>query len=400
MTIADVLAPAVDLARGGYPITPRVSLDIGSQLDAISRDPTARDTFLIDGAVPAVGDTQRQPARADTLEAIGREGPDAFYRGPAAVDMVEYLNSLGGLHTIDDFAATRGEYVRPIRTTYRGHDVYEIPPNGQGIIALLILNILSRFTPSSNPFDAGDLHVLVEATRLAYAARDTHVADCGMADQVEMMLSQSFADRLAALIDRSRAGAPTAHAEAVEHKDTVFISVVDRDRNAVSFINSIFYAYGSGLMSPASGVLFHNRGQSFSLVPGHPNAVGPRKRPMHTIIPGMVAKDGRVTMSFGVMGGHYQAMGHAHFLSRLIDHGLDLQEAIDQPRLFPLPGSLSIEAESLIRARLGDELERRGFIIKPAPRPIGGIQAIAIDWDRGVLLGASDHRKDGMALGW
>jgi gamma-glutamyltranspeptidase/glutathione hydrolase len=155
-----------------------------------------------------------------------------------------------------------------------------------------------------------------------------------------------------------------------------------------------------GLMSPGSGVLFHNRGQSFSLVPGHPNAVGPRRRPMHTIIPGMVSKDGRVTMSFGVMGGHYQAMGHAHFLSRLIDHGLDLQEAIDLPRLFPLPGSLSIEVESPIRARLGDELERRGFIIKPAPRPIGGIQAIAIDWDRGVLLGASDHRKDGMALGW
>jgi gamma-glutamyltranspeptidase/glutathione hydrolase len=188
--------------------------------------------------------------------------------------------------------------------------------------------------------------------------------------------------------------------DAVEHSDTVYISTVDKDRNAVSFINSIFHPYGSGIVAPRSGVLFHNRGQSFSTVAGHPNAIGPRKRPMHTIIPGMVTRDGRVAMSFGVMGGHYQAMGHAHLLSKIFDHGLDLQSAMDMPRLFPLPGTATIEMESRLRARLGEALEHRGFRVIPPKWAIGGAQAIWIDWENGTLLGGSDHRKDGCALGF
>ena len=401
MPMVDVLAPAVAMAREGYAITPRVAADLGKQVGLLAADPAARATFLVDGAAPAVGDVQHQPALADTLEAIGREGRDAFYRGPVADDMLARLREAGGFHEAADFASAAGEYVVPIHATYRGRTVYEIPPNGQGIVALLILAILSRFEIGRHPADADEIHLLVEATRLAYAARDAHVADGAAPHEATAhLLVPAFVDRLAASIDPMRASPTQAVTDMVEHKDTVYIAVVDRDRTAVSFINSIFHPYGSGLMAPRSGVLFHNRGQSFSMVAGHPNAIGPRKRPMHTIIPGMVAEGGRVVMPFGVMGGHYQAMGHAHFLSRLYDHHLDLQSAMDLPRLFPLPGTATIEAEARIRADLGTELTRRGFTVKPPQWAIGGSQAIEIDWARGVLVGASDHRKDGMALGY
>jgi gamma-glutamyltranspeptidase / glutathione hydrolase len=185
-----------------------------------------------------------------------------------------------------------------------------------------------------------------------------------------------------------------------EHKDTVYIAVVDEERNAVSFINSLFSPYGSGLMSPNSGVLFHNRGQGFVLTPGHPNLIGPGKRPMHTIIPGMAAEKGRVFMPFGVMGGQYQAMGHAHLLAKLFDHQLDLQTAIDLPRLFPLPGTNIVEMEKRLRDRHGPALEARGFVVRSPNWAIGGAQAIWIDWERGTLLGGSDPRKDGCALGF
>ncbi|ASY64149.1 Gamma-glutamyltranspeptidase [Sinorhizobium sojae CCBAU 05684] len=401
MPMAEVLQPAIVMSRDGYALTPRVAADLSLQRDLLAADPTTRATFLVEGAAPAVGSIQRQPLLADTLEAIARGGKDAFYRGAVAEDMVDYLRGLGGHHTLDDFASAAGDYVTPISTTYRGRTIYECPPNGQGVVALLILNILSRFSLSNDPFDVDDLHLLLEATRLAYAARDAMVADPPGSDgAVERMLSSTLADRLASGISVDRITDPLPSVDTVEHKDTVYICVVDRDRNAVSFINSIFSSYGSGLMSPRSGVLFHNRGQSFSLVAGHPNEVGPRKRPMHTIIPGMAAEGGRVVMPFGVMGGHYQAMGHAHLLSRLYDCGLDLQTAIDLPRLFPIPATATVEAEEVIRTRVGAELERRGFKVQPPRWAIGGAQAVWIDWERGVLIGGSDPRKDGMALGY
>lgn len=406
MTLRELLAPAIALARDGYAITPRVAYDLGNQRDLLDQDPTARATFLVDGAAPAMGGVQRQPLLADTLEAIGHDGPDAFYKGAVAEDMVSFLRDLGGLHELSDFAEARGDYATPIRTDYRGRTVYECPPNGQGVIALMILNILKRFKPSGDPLSADNLHIEIEATRLAYAARDAFVADMGTAATdtanapLDHLLSDALADRLAARIDPARALPLSTLRDAVEHKDTVYIAVVDKDRNAVSFINSVFHPYGSGLMAPRSGVLFHNRGQSFSLVEGHPNAVAPRKRPMHTIIPGMVAENGRVRLTFGVMGGHYQAMGHAHFLSKLFDHGLDLQSAMDLPRLFPLPGTSEVEAEGALRQSVGAELERRGFTVVPPKWAIGGAQAIWIDWERGTLLGGSDHRKDGCALGY
>jgi gamma-glutamyltranspeptidase/glutathione hydrolase len=395
------LEPAIALAREGYVISPRVAYDIAKQRDLLLRDPAARRTFLIDGEAASVGSVQRQPELAETLEAIGREGPAAFYRGPIAEDMVAYLQSVGGLHTTDDFARAKGEYVKPITTEFRGRTIYECPPNGQGVVALMILNILSRFKTKPDPLDVDNLHVEIEATRLAYAARDAFVGDPGLTEVPDdYLLSDRLADELAAKIDLSHAIENLPSFAGAEHTDTVYIAVVDEERNAVSFINSLFNTYGSGLISPKSGVLFHNRGQSFVLNAGHPNRIGPGKRPMHTIIPGMAAEKGRVFMSFGVMGGHYQAMGHAHLLAKLFDHRLDLQTAIDLPRLFPLPGTNVVEMEKSLRDRHGPELEARGFVVQPPGWAIGGAQAIWIDWERGTLLGGSDPRKDGCALGF
>jgi gamma-glutamyltranspeptidase/glutathione hydrolase len=399
--LAAALEPAIALARDGYAISPRVAHDIGKQRDLLRLDLTARATFLIDGEAPSVGAVQRQPELAQALETIGREGPDAFYRGPIAEDMIAYLRSLGGLHRADDFARAKGEYVRPISTEFRGRTIYECPPNGQGVVALMILKILSRFEVRPDPLDVDNLHVEIEATRLAYAARDEFLADPARADvPVGYLLSDKLADELAAKIDLSRAIGDLPSFAGAEHKDTVYIAVVDEERNAVSFINSLFNTYGSGLMSPKSGVVFHNRGQGFVLTPGHSNQIGPGKRPMHTIIPGMAAEKGRVFMPFGVMGGQYQAMGHAHLLAKLFDHGLDLQSAIDLPRGFPLPGTNIVEMEQRVRDHCGEALEARGFVVRPPNWAIGGAQAIWIDWERGTLLGASDPRKDGCALGF
>jgi len=401
LPLSEVLAPAVAYARDGYAITPRVAVDARHQQELLRADPSTRKTFLVDDRAPAVGQSQRQPELASTLELIGHEGADAFYRGSVADDMVGFLQSRGGLHTTQDFAETAGEYVTPISAEFRGRTVVECPPNGQGIIALMILKILSRFQVKPDPLHVDNLHIEIEATRLAYAARDAFVADMGVSDvPVDYLLSDRLADELASRIDLSKAIESLPAFSSAEHSDTVYISVVDEERNVVSFINSLFHPYGSGLRAPKSGVLFHSRGQSFVVKEGHPNSIGPRKRPMHTIIPGMVVEDGKVSMSFGVMGGHYQAMGHAHLLSKIFDHGLDMQSAMDLPRLFPLPGTANIEAESLLRDTVGPELMLRGYQMQPPKWAIGGAQAISIDWKNGTLFGASDHRKDGCALGF
>ncbi|WP_183920180.1 gamma-glutamyltransferase [Rhizobium lentis] len=401
MPLSEILAPAIALARDGYGITPRVAVDISNQRDLLLRDPSTRRIFLIDDQAPPVGSVQCQPELAQTLEAIGVSGRDGFYRGSVADDMVTRLNSLGGLHTLEDFASAAGEYLKPVSATYRGWTVHECPPNGQGIIALMILKILERFERKGDPLGVDNLHIEVEATRLAYAARDRWIADAAVSNvPVDFLLSDELADSLAAKIDMKTAADAAAVLHGVEHSDTVYISVVDKDRNVASFINSVFHPYGSGLMAPNSGVLLHNRGQSFVMKPGHPNAMGPRKRPMHTIIPGLVTRHGKSVLSFGVMGGHYQAMGHAHFLSKLFDFNMDIQSAIDLPRLFPLPGTATIEAEGRLRTSIGDNLEARGFKVVAPSWAIGGAQAIWIDDQHNTLLGASDHRKDGCALGY
>jgi gamma-glutamyltranspeptidase/glutathione hydrolase len=400
MPFAELLAPAIRFAEEGYAVSPRVHRDWALEEKLLSSDPTAKRIFLPDGRAPRIGEVHRQPELARTLKSIATQGRNAFYTGAVAEDIVSYLRGLGGLHTLDDFAHARGEYVTPIQTDFRGCEVHECPPSGQGVIALMILNILSRFEAKGDPQSADRLHIEIEATRLAYSARDALLADPDMADvPVDYLLSDALADRLAGKIDLSKALADLPPFAMPRHRDTVYISVVDKDRNAVSFINSIFDSFGTGLVAPKSGVILHNRGQSFSLDPKHPNVISGGKRPLHTIIPGMLVKDGRAIMPFGVMGGYYQAMGHASFLSKVLDYGLDLQEAINLPRVIPVSGTMDVEAEHTLDPVIAAELNRRGFRLIPAEDPIGGAQAIRIDWQNGTLQGGSEPRKDGCALG-
>jgi gamma-glutamyltranspeptidase / glutathione hydrolase len=401
LPLRDIFAPAIRYAEEGYAVTPRVAADWSSEVELLSLDKSARAAMLIDGAAPKPGAVHRQPLLANTLRAIAEEGRDAFYRGPLASAMVAHLRTHGGLHSLDDFADYHGEYVTPIRASFRGYEVVECPPSGQGVVALMILKILEKFAADGDPLDADRVHREIEAAKLAYSMRDAVLGDPRQHEvDVDWLLSDALAASLRDRIDLERALPPAPAFTPAEHQDTVYITVVDRDRNCVSFINSLFHPFGSGLMAPDSGVLLHNRGQSFVVEPEHPNAIGPHKRPMHTIIPGMVTQGGRVRMNFGVMGGHYQALGHAHFLSKVLHYGLDMQSAMDLPRIFPRPGTDGVEVEATIPASVCAALTERGFRLSPSPSAIGGSQAIWIDWDQGVLVGASDHRKDGCALGY
>jgi len=400
--LSSLLRPAIRYARDGYPVHSRVFYDWSLSLDLLARDATAKRIYLPDGRPPAVGTLHRQPELAATLERIAERGRAGFYEGPVAKDIVAYLHGLGGLHSLEDFATTQGEYVTPIRTAYHGYEVHECPPNGQGLTVLIMLNILSELLPQiSEPLSSLRLHYEIEAARLAYQDRDDFIADPAQAVvPVEALLSPAHAARRRALMDPEHALVELPPSRFPDHPDTVYLCVVDRDRNAVSFINSLYHGFGSGLVAPKSGVVLQNRGQSFSLDPTHPNCIAPGKRPMHTIIPGMVTRGGRACMPFGVMGGMYQAQGHVHFLGNLFDFGLDLQQAIDLPRVFSPPAG-PVEAESTVPSEVVQQLTRRGHAVaEPEDKPIGGAQAIWIDWDTGVLTGASDPRKDGCALGY
>jgi len=400
--LGSLLRPAIRYARHGYPVHSRVFYDWALSVELLNRDATAKRIYLPGGHPPRIGSLHRQPELAATLERIAERGRAGFYEGPVAEDIVGYLRGLGGLHSLEDFAIAQGAYVTPIRSAYRGYEVHECPPNGQGLAALIMLNILSELLPQvSEPLSALRLHYEIEAARLAYRDRDDFIADPAQVEvPVEDLLSAAHAERCRAMIDPERALAELPPSRFPNHPDTVYLCVVDRDRNAVSLINSVYYGFGSGLVSPKTGVVLQNRGQSFNLDPGHPNCIAPGKRPMHTIIPGMVTKGRRVAMPFGVMGGMYQAQGHAHFLGNVFDFGLDLQQAIDLPRVFSPPAG-PVEVESIIPAAVVADLARRGHgIAVPEDKPIGGAQAIWIDWDEGVLTGASEPRKDGCALGY
>lgn len=397
LPLEQVLAPAIAAAEDGFLVAPRVAYDWARNVDRLRASPEAAAHFLPDGRAPDVGDRRAQPALGRTLRRIAREGRAAFYEGDVADEIVALLRARGGLHDAADFAAQISDLVEPISTAYRGIDVHECPPNGQGIAALLILRILAG-TRMADLGDADRIHLLAEASKAAYRVRDAFVCDPATGGPgPAAFLDETFVAGLAARIRPDRATV-AADWDDVEHRDTVYVTVVDRDLNAVSLINSLFSPFGSGLYAPRSGVLLHNRGWSFRTSSGHLNAIGPRKRPLHTIIPGMVVEDGRATMPFGVMGGHYQATGHAHFLSNVYDRGLDIQAAAEAPRAFAFAGKLTLEPT--ISDEVAAELARRGHDVVRGREPIGGCQAILIDHRRGVLLGASDHRKDGLALGF
>ncbi len=394
-----VLAPAIRHAEEGVPVAPRVAWDWAREADLLQG--AARDFYLPGGAPPREGERFRAPQQAEVLRRIAAEGRGGFYAGPVAEDMVKSLRALGGLHTEEDFAAVAGVWGTPIAADYRGIELLEHPPNGQGATAMLLLNILARFDLAAlDPFGAERIHLEAEATKLAYDARDRFLGDPGRADRLAHMLAPETAARLAALIDPARTLPDPARATAAVHRDTVLICAVDRDGMAVSLIHSIFHSFGSGLASDRYGILFHNRGAGFCLEPGHANALGGGRRPLHTILPGMTRENGRLNMAFGVMGGQYQATGHARVLTNLHDYGMELQAALDAPRAWAGPEAGGLALERGHRPEVVAALEARGHAVRCPEVPIGGAQAIRIDHARGVLIGASDPRKDGCALGW
>lgn len=391
-----VLAPAIRYAEDGVPVAPRVAADW--EKDAGTLQGNGRQHFLLNGAAPKTGDIFRAPGQAEVLRRIAKDGRDAFYTGEIAEDMVRALQSMGGVHTLDDFAKAQSDATQPVSGTYKGCELVEHPPNGQGATALLLLNILDHFDIAGmDPFGTERAHIEAEATKLAYDARNRFIADADFTSRLDHMLSPDTASSLAALIDPNSALPDAAPLTEAVHKDTIYITVADKDGMSVSMIYSIFHGFGSGIASEKFGILLQNRGAGFSLETGHPNEMGAGKRPMHTIIPGMLRDTGKVVMPFGVMGGAYQSTGHARFVSNLVDFGMDPQSAIDAPRAFSDAGTLKVERGYSDQVRT--ELAALGHNVSIPDVAIGGAQAIKIN-SSGVFEGASDPRKDGCALGY
>lgn len=398
--LSAALQPAIDHAEKGFAVTPRIAVDWSRGTAKLAADANAARLYLWQGRSPRAGEIHRQAELGATLRTIATEGRDGFYRGRVAADLVATLRSLGGTHTEADFAEQDSYFVEPLRTSYRGVDLYEIPPNTHGLCALLMLNILSGYDGASlHPTGVERLHLQIEAQRLAFQARDSYIADPDFADiPVADLLSQRWAERARARIDPRRAMPPLPPQAGPLYRDTVYLTVVDAERNVCSFINSLFFGFGSGLASANTGVLFQNRGAGFRVEPGHANCVAPRKRPLHTIIPGLAVREGRPWLSYGVMGGNYQPVGHVHVLANMVDHGMDVQEALDCARVFHADGRL--EAERGVSDTVCAGLRDLGHEVVRPDMPWGGGQAIEIDWANGTLAAGSDPRKDGCALAY
>ncbi|HEY5380472.1 MAG TPA: gamma-glutamyltransferase [Pseudolabrys sp.] len=392
------LQTAIKYAEGGFPVAPRVAWDWGRNAEKLKDDAGASRHYLFNGQAPKEGDVIRLPALAQTLKTIAAKGARAFYEGEIAEDMAQTVSKRGSFLTAQDFANHRGEQVDPISTNYRGLDLTEIPPNGQGITALVMLNILENFEIKAlDPTGPERFHLVLEAARLGYAVRDTHLADGPfMRMPVEKLLDKSFGKKLAGMIDMNKRSklpqAPTPGS------DTIYLTVVDKDRMAVSFINSLYSSFGLGIATEKTGILLTNRGACFTLDDAHPNVFAPNKRPMHTIIPALAMRGGRCDFAFGVMGAHYQPMGHVQIVNNMLDFGMDVQQAIDCPRFF-FEGEQTVVETGTPKATI-EGLKARGHNVVFADSPWGGAQTIKIDWDRGVLIGGSEPRKDGLALGY
>jgi gamma-glutamyltranspeptidase/glutathione hydrolase len=392
------LQPAIKYAEDGFPVAARIASDWLRHVGKLAVEPATAKHYLFNGAAPKEGDVIRFPALAKTLKTIAAKGARAFYEGEIADDLVATLSPRGSYLTAEDFANHRGNVVTPISTNYRGLDLIEIPPNGQGVTAQVMLNIIENFDLKAlDPLGPERFHLVLEVARLAFAVRDSHVADAEhMRVAVTDLLDKGFAKKLAAKIDMNqRAKFPTAPTPG---SDTVYLSVVDRDRVAVSFINSLYSSYGLGICTEKTGILLNNRGSCFTLEANHPNVFGSNKRPMHTIIPALAMRNGRCDMSFGVMGAHYQPMGHVQIVNNMLDYGMDVQQAIDAPRFF-FEDELTIVEHGTPAATIAG-LKARGHNVVFADTPWGGAQTIKIDWDRGVLIAGSEGRKDGCALGY
>ena len=413
LPMSDVLAPAIGYARDGFPLSELIAFYWGLSVPRLSRFDGFAETFTIDGRAPEVGETFKNPALANTLETLARDGRDAFYKGEIARTIDRYMKQQGGFLSYDDLAAHRSEWVEPVSTSYRGYDVWELPPNGQGIAALQILNLLEPHDVASMGFGSADyIHLLVEAKKLAFADRAKFYADPDFAAApVAELISKPYAEKRGEAIDMRRAARSVdAGNPALNEGDTIYLATADSAGNMVSLIQSNYRGMGSGMTPPGLGFILQDRGELFSLEPGHANVYEPGKRPFHTIIPAFVTKDGEPWLAFGVMGGATQPQAHVQVLVNVIDFGMNLQEAGDAPRIVHFGSTQptgevmedggTLHMESGIPYDTVRELMRRGHDVQPAVGPYGGYQAVARDLEHGSWIGASESRKDGHAAGY
>jgi gamma-glutamyltranspeptidase/glutathione hydrolase len=395
-----LLEPAIDYAENGFIVTPVIAATWKNHAELFRQCADSARSFLVDGKAPVAGVRHYFPDLARSLRLVAEQGKDAFYRGPLADEIIRFSHAHNGLLELDDLASHRSEWVAPVSSNYRGLTVCEVPPNSQGVTALMTLGILEQASLESlQHLGPAHIHLVTEAFKLAQAEGARYIADPAFSDvPVQALLSEQFAQQQYARINPDMAMPWPVLPGLPEHRDTVYLTVVDADRNIVSFINSLYHPGGSGMVAGSTGILLQNRGAGFVLDEHHDNCIAPGKRPMHTIIPALAYRDGRPVLSFGVMGGSYQPLGHACVISNWLDFGMDIQEAIDAPRFHVENAMLFVERPVLQATR--QALLRLGHQVVEAETPIGGAQMIYIDWVQNVLHGASDPRKDGCALGF
>ena len=407
-----VLAPTIRYARDGFPVSEIIAHYWAINARYLAEFPGFEEAFTIDGRAPKKGEMFRNPRLANTLETIAKEGREVFYKGDIARKIDTYMAENGGFLTYEDMASHQSEWVTPVSANYRGYDVFELPPNGQGIAALQILNILEGFDIAAMGYGSAEyIHTFVEAKKLAFEDRAHFYADMDFADvPVDWLVSKDYAAERRKLIDPNSAAASYPHGDAPESGDTIYLTVADRDGNMVSLIQSNYRGMGSGMTPGDLGFILQDRGELFSLKEGHANVFEPGKRPFHTIIPAFVMKDGKPLISFGLMGGDMQPQGHAQIIVNLVDFGMNLQEAGDAARIrhggssqptdeVMIDGG-TVYLEEGFSAETLEKLQKMGHKLGGSDGSFGGYQAIYRDAEQGVYYGASESRKDGQAAGY
>lgn len=409
LPMSDILGPTIKYAEEGFPVTELIAFYLNGTVPRFSKQyPNVAETYTNNGKVPQKGDLFKNPFLANTYRELAKNGRDAFYKGSIAKTISQFIKEQGGFLSYDDLASHNSQWITPVSTNYRGYDVWELPPNGQGIAALQMLNIIEQYDFSKIAFGSAEhLHIVNEAKKLAYEDRAKYYADMDFYKvPVEQLISKEYAKERKALIG-NRAG--TYNAGKISHGETVYLTVADKNGTMISLIQSNYRGMGSGMVPPKLGFMLQNRGELFNLTPGLPNSLEPGKKPFHTIIPAFITKNGKPYVSFGVMGGDFQPQGHVQIVMNLIDFGMNLQEAGDAPRYEHIGSS---QPTGEVAEGKGEILIENGFPFDEIQKLIakghkvgyggyyGGYQAILYDAEKGVYFGASESRKDGQASGY